>query len=283
MILVTGATGNIGTEIVRLLLAESHRVRVLVRDPAKVAMLGDVVDVVRGDLMRPETLPAAFAGVERAFVMIPSIEDIAATAPRIFAAAQAAGVQHVVFLSSGTIQMQPPMTVGRWHLAGEAALQATKLAWTMLRPGNFASNSIRWAGQIRAQGAVFAPHGDHESAVIDPRDIAAVAAKALTTPGHAGKTYLLTGPALLSTAQQVAILAQALAKPIRLVAVPEAGARAGMLKSGMGAVLADAILELMRPDGFMEPALTTTVQDVTGRPARTFADWARENLAAFAE
>ena len=281
MILVTGATGNIGTEIVQLLLADHQRVRVLVRDPAKLGALTDRVEVAVGDLMQPSTLPAAFAGIERAFVMIPVISAIATAAPAIFAAARAAGVRHVVFLSSGTIQMRPPMTVGAWHLAGEVALKSSGLAWTMLRPGNFASNSLRWVGSIQGQGAVFAPHGDHGSAVIDPRDIAAVAAKALTGQGHDGQTYVLTGPELITTAQQVAILSELLGKPIRLVPVPEAGARAGMLKSGMPEVLADAVLELMRPDAVSEPVLTTTVEEVTGHPARAYAAWARANTAAF--
>ncbi len=282
MILVTGATGNIGSEIVRLLLADNQRVRVLVRDPAKLGALAERVEVVVGDLMQPSTLPAAFAGIDRAFVMIPVISEIATVAPAVFEAARAAGVQHVVFLSSGTIQMRPPMTIGAWHLAGEAALKASGVAWTMLRPGSFASNSLRWVGSIQGQGAVFAPDGDHGAAVIDPRDIAAVAAKALTGEGHAGQTHVLTGPELISTSQQVAILAEVLGKPIRVVAVPEAGARAGMLKSGMPEVLADAVLEVMRPDAVSEPVLTTTIEDVTGQPARSYAAWARANLAAFA-
>ncbi len=183
MILITGATGNIGAEMVSLLIARGERVRLLVRDARKVAHLGDGVEVVTGDLLEPSTLPAAFVGVERAFVMIGTIVDIPTAAAPIFAAAKAAGVGQVVFLSSGTIQMRPQTTVGRWHAAGEDALKATDLPWTMLRPGNFASNSLRWVGSIRAQGSVFLPHDSQRSSVIDPRDIAAVAVAALNPAG----------------------------------------------------------------------------------------------------
>ncbi len=282
MILVTGATGNIGAEVVRLLLAAGEKVRVLARDPSKAAHLADRAEVVQGDLLQPDSLAAAFAGAERAFVLIGSINDIPAAAGPIFRAAEAAGVRHVVFQSSATIQMRPPNTVGAWHLAGEEALKGTRLAWTMLRPGNFASNSLRWAGPIRAQGSVFAPHGTQRSSVIDPRDIAAVAALALTRPGHEGKTYVLTGPEVISTTEQIDILAAALGKPIRFVQVPVEGARAGMIKAGTPEAIADAVLELMRPESTLEPMLTATVEDVTGRPARPYALWARDHAHLFA-
>src|SRR5438128_1327658 len=137
MIAVTGATGNIGGEVVRLLLQAKQPVRVLVRDPEKVAGLTGKVEIVRADLMEPKTLQAGFAGAEKAFILIPSIKDIPEIAESIFQAAERAGVRHVVFVSSGTIEMKPPVTVGNWHLEGEKKLKATKLAWTMLRPGNF--------------------------------------------------------------------------------------------------------------------------------------------------
>ena len=282
MIAVTGATGGIGGEVVRLLLEASQQVRVLVRQPEKAAALRGRAEVVQADLLKPETLPAAFAGATKAFVLVGTISDIPAAAGPIFQAAERAGVRHVVFVSSGTIEIEPPTTVGRWHLEGEKHLKATSMGWTMLRPGNFASNTLRWAGPIKSQGAVFAPHGQHRTAVIDPRDIAAVAAKALTSPGHEQKTYVLTGPKPITTEEQVSSLAAVLGKPLRFVEVPEAGARAGMLKAGMGELLADAVLELQRPGRAMRQELTTTVADVTGRAPRSFDEWARDHAAAFA-
>ena len=281
IIAVTGATGNIGAEVVRLLLQTDHQVRLLMRDPSKVGALGGKVEVATADLMKPETLQAAFTGAEKAFVLMASTHDIPSAAGAVFQAAERAGVKHVVFLSSGTINYEPPVALGNWHLEGERLLKATSMKWTMLRPGNFASNTLRWAGPIKALGTVFAAHAEHRSAVIDPRDIAAVAAKALSTPGHEGKTYVLTGPTMLSAADQVRILAEALGKPIRLQEVPEAGARAGMLKSGMPEVLADAVLELTRPGHTITSPLTATVAEVTGSPARSFEQWARDHVTAF--
>ena len=282
MVVVTGATGNIGAEVVRLLLQAELEVRVLVRDPEKVRALAGRVEVVQADLLKPETLPAAFAGAQKAFILIASIGDIPAVAGAIFQAAERAGVRHVVFLSSGTIEYQPPVVIGQWHLEGERLLKATSMAWTMLRPGNFASNTLRWAGPIKAQGTVFTAYAEHRSAVIDPRDIAAVAAKALSSAGHERRTYVLTGPAMLSAVEQVHILAETLGKPIRVQEVPEAGARAAMLKAGMSAALADAVLELTRPGHTLTHPVTTSVAEITGSPARPFSAWARDHIGAFA-
>jgi uncharacterized protein YbjT (DUF2867 family) len=144
------------------------------------------------------------------------------------------------------------------------------------------ANSLRWAGSIRGQASVFAPNGDGRSAPIDPKDIAAVAFVALTRAGHQGKTYPITGSELLSAREQVECIAKALGKPVRFVEVPEAGARAGMLKSGMPELMVDAVLELIRAGAQgTHPFKTTVVRDVTGREPRTFADWVGDNVAAF--
>ena len=254
----------------------------LVRDPKKVGALEGKVEVAQADLTKPETLQAAFTGAQKAFILMASTPDIPTAAGPIFQAAERAGIKHVVFVSSGTIEYQPPVVLGGWHLEGERLLKATSMAWTMLRPGNFASNSLRWAGPIKAAGAVFTAHAAHRSAVIAPRDIAAVAAKALSSPGHEQKTYVLTGPVELTAGEQVQILATVLGRPIRLQEVPEAGARASMLKAGMPDVLADAILELTRPGFAHNYPVTTTVAEVTGKAPRSFEQWARDHAAAFA-
>jgi uncharacterized protein YbjT (DUF2867 family) len=282
MILVTGATGSIGSELVRLLVSGGHRVRALARDPAKAQGLGAGVEIAPGDLTKPEGFPAALAGVEKLFAMFHAHHIPAHSGP-LFEAAKRAGVRHVVFLSSATIQIQPPTKIGGWHLAGEEALTATGLAYTMLRPGNFATNALRWAGSIRAQGSVFVPFAESVSSPIDQRDIAAVAASALTTTGHEGKTYVLSGPEVLTPRQQVEQIGTAIGRPLKLVEVPEAGARAGMLKAGMTEEMADSVLELMRSGvGLAHEQVTTAVRDVTGAPARTFATWARDHARAFA-
>jgi uncharacterized protein YbjT (DUF2867 family) len=281
MIAVSGATGNIGSEVVRLLLEAGEKVRVLVRDPSKAAALSAKVEVVKADLMQPETLAAAFKGADKAFILVASIKDIPTAAGKIFEAAEKAGVKHVVFVSSGIIEYAKPAVIGDWHLEGERLLKSTSMQWTMLRPGNFASNSLRWAGMVKA-GIIFSTNAEHPSAVVDPRDIAAVAAKALSSPGHEGKTYVITGPVAMTAVEQVAILSKAIGKPLRVQVIPEAGALANMMKGGMPEALAAGILELTRPGNNMKQVVTTTVADVTGRPARTYEEWLRDNARAFA-
>jgi uncharacterized protein YbjT (DUF2867 family) len=293
MIVITGATGNIGGALMKMLVEANREVRALTRDVAKAkALLGSgvsypgdpqsSVSLVEGDLSRPETLPRALEGAERAFFVAHAGPDLGQMGGHFAEAAQAAGVRHVVIVSSSTVAMVPPTTIGRWHLALEERVKATTVAWTMLRPGNFASNTLRWAHTIRAQGAVFAPNGDGKTAPIDPRDIAAVAFHALTGQGHEGKTYALTGSELVSTREQVEAIAKARGLPIRFVEVPEERARAGMLGAGMPELMADAVLELVRAAGRGDEATkTTTVRDVTGREARTFDDWVRDHVVAF--
>ncbi len=277
MILVTGATGNIGSEVLRQLVQGGHRVRVLARDPAKVAPLGAAGEVVRGDLTSPASLEGCFVGVRKALLMAPA-HELPTVAEHFAASAKRAGVQHLVLVSSATILIDPRTVIGGWHLAAEEHVKGSGLRWTMLRPGNFNSNALRWAGSIRAQGAVFAPLGDGKTAPIDPRDIASVAVHALTREGHEGETHVLTGPDHLSPKEQVACIAEAIGKPVRFVDVSEAAARAAMLKSGMSETLADAVLELMRASNSVK---TDAVREITGEPPRTFAEWAKEHAAAF--
>jgi uncharacterized protein YbjT (DUF2867 family) len=220
--------------------------------------------------------------VQKAFILIADISAIPSDSKAIFLAAEQAGVEHVVFVSSGTIDYEPAVTIGNWHLEGERHLKSASMKWTMLRPGNFASNSLRWAGPIKGQGTVFAAHTNHKSAVIDPRDIAAVAAKVLSSVGHEQKTYVLTGPTEITVVEQVNILSSVLGKSIRVQEVPESGARAGMLKSGMSQALADGVLELTSPGHVLKFPLTNTVADVTGSRARSYLQWAKDNAAAFA-
>jgi uncharacterized protein YbjT (DUF2867 family) len=280
MIVVTGATGDIGGEVTRQLVSMGEKVRVVARDPAKAAALGAAVEVARGDLLQQGTLDEAFAGATKAFLMAHAV-DLPKVAENALAAAKRGGVEHVVLLSSNTTLMDPIGSIGRWHLAAEQQLEATGMAWTMVQPGNFASNSLRWAPMIKAQGAVFGPAGG-KSAPIDPYDIASVAVRALATPGHEGKKYHLTGPELVTAAEQVGIIGAALGKPLRYVEVPDEGARAGMLRSGMSETIADAILELIvqARDG-REQWQTTTVREVAGAEPRTFARWVEAHLSAF--
>lgn len=279
MIFVTGATGNIGSEIVRQLVALGQPVRALSRNRDRAAQqLGPKVEIVEGDLNRPDELDSWLKGVDRLFVLSHA-HELPNVAGPVFEAAKRAGVRHVVLNSSSTVLFDPPVKIGQWHATAEAKLEASGLQWTMLRPGNFDSNALRWAPTIRSQQTVFAPEGGM-SAPIDPHDIASVAVKALTTDGHAGKRYVVTGPELMNAAKQVEILGSLLGKSLRFVAMTEAAGRAGMIKAGMSENMAEAVLELLRPHSG-EGLKTDTVREVTGRDPLTFEQWARDHLAAF--
>ena len=281
MILVTGATGTIGTEVVKLLLAAGRKVRVLARDPAKAAKLGDGVEVVQGDLDKPETLTGAFQGVSQLFLLATG-EELARLERNALAAAQQAGVKHIVRISAAGAEAAAPLQLGRWHAEGEAQLKASGIPWTIVRPGAFMSNTFMWIGMIKGQGVVYNPAGAGQTAPIDPRDIAAVAVTALTSTGHEGKTYDITGPKSLSAPDQVAEISAAVGRPIKCIDVPEAAARAGMLAQGMTPVMADALVELMsyiKNQGYSQ--VTGTVEQLLGRPPRTFEQWLGENADAF--
>jgi len=279
MILVTGATGNIGGKIVQQLLAMQQPVRVFVRDPRKIADLGHQVEVAVGDFEQVETLEAALQGVDHLFLNTSSFGT--QQNQNAIAAAQRAGVKHIVELSTFGAG-EPTHAIDAWHHAKEQLLIDSGLEWTMLRPGQFMSNNLQWASSIKGQGAVYFPGGAGKVAPIDPRDIAAVAVVALTQPGHAGKAYQLTGPELLTVDQQVQILARLLGKPLQYVDVPPAVADDQMRKAGMPPMLVDALSQLtvILREG-RGAYRTDTVQQLTGRPAYTFEEWCRDHIGAF--
>ncbi len=263
MILITGATGTVGRQLVAELVTGGAGVRALSRTPAQ-AGLPAGVEVVAGDLGRPETLGAALEGVEQVFLLSGGPEGPSHDTNLIGAAKQA-GVAHVVTLSVLGAGHGADDPITRWHLAGERAVAASGMAWTVLRPGAFMSNALMWAPTIKTQDAIYAPFAQAKTAAIDPADIAAVAARALTEPGHENKTYPLTGPELLCSADQVETLSAALGRPLRLVDVPPEAAQAAMVEGGMPAELADAVIASMAQAGTDHAmAVLPTVEEVTG-------------------
>jgi uncharacterized protein YbjT (DUF2867 family) len=278
LILVAGATGTVGRETVKQLADGGHNVRALARDPAK-AKFDKAVEVVTADLLKSNTLADAFAGVNKAFVITnyPEIEKLEANA---FDAAKKAGVAHVVKLSAqesfqdhlaGTAHSQT-------HINSERRLRESGLSWTMLRPGFFSSNFLFLLN--REEGAVFLPAGAGKEAPIHPRDIAAVAVKALTTPGHEGKIYDLTGPELLSYAEMTEKMSTVTGRRIRYVDVTEEEARAGLLAAGFPPILVDGILGHYAGVKAGRISLASGVRDALGREALTFDEWLRDNAAA---
>lgn len=283
MILVIGGTGNVGGEVVRQLVAAGQKIRVLAREGKSAALkkLGTAVEIAEGDLARPDTLDAALRGIDRLYLLPPLVPMMQEWEAAAIQAAKRAGVKHVVKHSNMGAQYEG-MTLPRWHRAGEKLLESSGMAWTFVRPTGFMSNALGWAATIKSQGAVYAPGGDGKISVVDPRDIAGVAVKALTERGHEGKAYDVTGPAALSTAEQVQTIAGAIGRPLTYVDVPEAAARDSMLKMGMPSVIVEAMLEFMAVVRAGQAAtVSPSVQEVTGRPARTFDAWVKENVTAF--
>ena len=279
MIVVTGATGTIGRALVPQLLEAGHAVRVFVRNPARVAHLADRLEVAIGDLDDPQALTAGLAGASRLFLLDMTHRHV----EHAIAAARATGVRHIVKLSTYEAAFGDTRVIGGWHAGREALLRDSGLAWTFLRPGQFMSNTLMWAGMLAAQGAIFNAAPDGPVAPIDPADVAAVAVCALTQPGHEGQVYPLTGPSVTTPREQVATLARLLGREIRLIEISPDEEHRQLLAHGMPAEVAAGLLDLTlllrRGEGDYR---TNTVKAVTGREPRDFEHWAGRHLKAFA-
>ncbi len=281
MILITGATGHVGRELVRQLDAEGAACRILVRDPARAATLPGRAERSTGDLDDTAAIGRALDGVDRLFLLVPGI-GLQHT-ERMVAAARASGVRHIVYLSSYAVTGDPVPAMGRWHHQREQLIRAAGIPFTFLRPCGFMTNAFDWLPTIRSGGYVLDPVGPGRAALIDPADIAAVAARALTEDGHNGREYLLTGGEPLTVAEHVQILAAAIGRGIEVRPVATA-AEAVRFRYPHGAppALADALIEglaLMRAD--TAGILSDTVRRMLGRVPRTFADWCARNAPAF--
>lgn len=276
MILVTGATGNIGSR----LLGELHAgrfgpLRGLTRDASR-AVLPEGVEAVEGDFADPASLKPALEGVRSLFLVSrlgPDAETLAA--------ARQAGVEHVVLVSSITVRTHPHLGPAAENLAVEQLLKGTGMAWTILRPTQFASNALMWADSVRAHETVHAPYADVALPTVHPADIASVARVALTQPGHHGRTYALTGPEPVTARQQVEAIAAALGREVPFAEIGRLQAHARMA-AVFGPEAADAVLDVTGGDVNDElTAVRDTVPRVTGAPARPFRQWASENVTAF--
>ena len=259
-------------------------VRAVTRRPGS-AGLPDGVEVVFGDAGDPASLDAAFAGVEEAFLMSAQPTGSAEGPTHDFAlvdAAKRAGVGRVVKLSvlGGGGPGDDPLAT--WHRRAERAVMESGIDWTLLRPGRFMSNTLGWARMIRQGDIVSVAFASRPAASIDPADIAAVAAAALTGDGRTAvnTAYELSGPQSLTPAQELHILAEALGRKLRLVEPPIDATRSGLLRSGMPEAVVDAVLARTLDDDRGTEVLPT-VQDLLGRPATSFATWATRHVDSF--
>jgi uncharacterized protein YbjT (DUF2867 family) len=277
MIFVTGATGNVGRELVRVLAEAGEPVRALIRREADQARLPSGVQGFVGDLDRPETLAAGLGGV-RAAHLLAGYADM----PGLLAAMREAGVERVTLQSSSSVP-SGDMTnaVARYHILSEQAVRDSGVAWTFIQPNSFMTNALRWLAQLRAGETIRLPFANVPIATIDPADIAAVAAAALTTDRHEGRSYRLSGPESLLPAEQVAVLAAVLHRDLRFEAQSDEEARAEMSAS-MPAEYVDAFFSFFVDGTIDESTVLPTVEEVLGRPPRRFEDWARAHAGAFA-
>ena len=276
MIVVTGATGNVGGEVVAALAGREEGVRALARDPAGAALPAGV-DVVQGDLELPESLTPALDGA-RAVFLLGGWGDM----PGLLRRLGRAGIEHVVLLTSRcVVGGMADNAITRMWLDSEAAVRDSGMAWTILRPSGYHANALRWRAQLRQGNIVRAPWPDIAVAAIDPADIAAVAAVVLTGPGHEGAAYSLSGPEPLTPGDQVATLAAVLGRPLRYEPLSDEQARAEMAPDTPAPYI-DAFFRFYTGGEFDDSAVLDTVAQMTGRLPRSFAQWARAHADAFA-
>jgi uncharacterized protein YbjT (DUF2867 family) len=277
VVVVFGARGSVGRHVAAGLRARGAQVRVTSRNPAAAVFPPDAV-AVAADLESPETLPAALHGAGQVFLYCK---------PRgiggFVDAARAAGVGRVALLSSAAIvggdaERNP---IAREHRAVEAALEQSGMAWTFIRPGMFATNTRWWwARSIRAEGVARAPYPDAQSAPVHEKDIAALAVAALTEPGHDGKAYTIYGPQSLTQRQLVGHIGDAIGRRVRFEELPVDQARAELGKT-MPPVGVETMLRYWAASTGRAARVSTIVEEVTGHPAHTFAQWAEDHAADF--
>ena len=282
-VLVTGATGNVGSRVVRELQERGVPVRAFVRDPGKAsAMLGAGVEIVPGDFGDPESIRAALDGVEGVFLACSNQPRQVEYETGVIDAAQAAGVQRIVKLSALGAEIGSPIAFWDWHARIEEHLRASGVPFVMLRPAFSMANLLGSAEGVRHADSLFAPADGARVAMIDPSDVAEAAAVALSTDGHEGQTYVLTDPEAITFERVAEELSAATGRHVRFVAVPDDAARQALVGTGMPEFVAGqivAVFGLLRQG--IQDRTTDKVRALTGREPRSFARFARDHAGLF--
>ncbi|MFE3521251.1 NAD(P)H-binding protein [Streptomyces sp. NPDC059161] len=279
MIVVTGATGNVGRPLVRALAAAGEEVTAVSRQLPSSAHPLDGVRHATADLADPAGLTSVLDGAEALHLLIAGGSEHV-DPHRVLDAAKSGGVRRVVLQSSQIVGTRPG-AASHLHLAAfEDAVRRSGLGWTILRPGGFHSNAFMWAESVRSHRTVAAPFPDTGLPAVDPADIAEVAALALRDPAHAERTYELTGPAPVSPREQARAIGDAVGSPIRFVALSRDAARAELSRF-MPEPVVDGTLGILGEPSPAEQRVSPAVEQLLRRPPRTFADWAARNSAAF--
>ncbi|WP_328329648.1 NAD(P)H-binding protein [Kribbella sp. NBC_00382] len=275
-ILVTGATGRVGRHVVQGLLDAGVGVRALVRNPALAALPAEV-ELVQGDTYDPTAVSGAAADVDAAFLLWPAFTADGAAE---VVTALTKQVSRVVYLSSMNVSDADPAASGVW---GELELLLTDAAaaWTFIRPGGFAANTLEWADQIRTGNVVRMPSPNAARSLIHERDVAAVAVQALLNDKHIGQSYALTGPEVLTQADQVATIATVLGKPLQVEEIPLPEARHTMITQGADPAFIDNALAYWHSLIANPEPVTTTVEALLARPALTYHQWTKDHADDF--
>lgn len=283
MITVFGATGTTGAPLVDTLLAKGAKLRAVTSDPARAdALKAKGCEAVTANFADPAALERACAGAERIYLVTPAHPDMRRWKADVIEAARAAGVRHVVLATGLGASPRARVTFGKWHSETQELLKQSGMAWTFVQPTYFMQNLL-WQAQGIAKTGVYRDDLGGPVAWIDARDIADVAAEALTGSGHEGKAYGLTGPEALTGEDIAAMLSEVTGRSITCAPLSPEEARAAMMAGGMQEEVAAAMVELasLAPKGYLAH-IETTVADVLGRPARRYRDFVAENRNAFA-
>jgi uncharacterized protein YbjT (DUF2867 family) len=282
MIVITGATGNVGRPLTASLVSAGNVVTAVARGSSAGLPGGPGIIPVAADLTDPaaaQSLAASMAGAEALFLLVPG-SGAGVDAAALLETAVTAGVRRVVLLSSQAVGSRPGAAAYAPMAAMEAAVTRSGLEWTILRAGGLATNAFAWTSSVRTRQTVFAPYGDVALPAIDPLDIAEIAAAALTGDGHLGQAYVLTGQEATTPRQRTQVIATAIGQHLAFIEVSHDDAREQMLQF-MPAPVADATLAILGRPTPEEAQVSPDAEKVLGRPGRSFADWARRNAAAF--
>lgn len=278
MFVVIGATGNVGRELVQLLAEAGEEVVAVARNPGA-PVSSSKVRQVQADVSAPESLTPHLRGATGVFLLVPG-GGAGLDARALRTVFETAGVKRLVVLSSMATGTRPSAPSHAPLRDIEAVFRDSTLRCTFLRPGGFASNALAWAGSVRTERALAAPFADVALPVVDPADIAAVAARVLTEEGHAGKVYELTGPVAISPRQQAAVISEAVGAPLRFMEWSREEALA-MMTRFMPEPVAEGTLDILGKPTDDERRVSPDVERVLGRPAKPFSAWVGRHVAAF--
>lgn len=284
MILVTGATGTVGTSVVEELASGDTQFRAMVRDLDRgKKILGSKVKLARANLVDPSSLAAAMDGISTLFLLTPPDARTLTHNKNIVEAAKEAGVKHVVKLSAIGASAESPLQLGRWHAAVEREVEESGMEYTFLQAGSFMQNFFQDVQSIRERSALYSNRGDGKIAMIDTRDIAEIAAKILTEPrSHSKKTYVLTGREAISDIEVAEELSRVLGRPIECVPISPIKARETMERMGLPDWLTSDLLLLgeFAREGHMAE-VSPHAKKLLRRQPRTFATFAKDYKARF--